>query len=191
VEAFTSLAATPLSILLAAGFAVAAVAVPAAELSKGVLPLAFAAVAVLIADVPARERRAGTTSLVFAAPQIKARFVAWKFLAAVLMLVVILAGPLVKIALTAAAPLPALLSGIVVVAAFATALGVLTSNPKAFIVVFLCFWYAVVSSGGQSPALDFAGFFSASTVPVIAGWTLAAAIVLAGAHAFHAATVRR
>ena len=191
IEAVTSLSAFPLSILAIAGFAIAAMATPAAEVTRGVLPLALAVAAILIAEMPARERRSGTAGFIFAAPGLKERFVWWKFAASVLMALAILAGPLAKIALTRPAALPAVILGVVITCAFATGLGVLSSNPKAFIVVFLTFWYIAMSDGGKSPALDFAGFYGVATPAVMAAWALAAVVILTAAAVFHAMRVRR
>lgn len=55
--------------------------------------------------------------------------------------------------------LPALLIGIVFVAAAATSLGVISSNAKTFILSFLSFWYVVINDKGVTKSLDFAGFF--------------------------------
>ena len=41
--------------------------------------------------------------------------------------------------------------------AAATALGIVSSNPKTFIVAFLTFWYITTQDKGASPSLDFAG----------------------------------
>lgn len=190
-DAVMSLSAFPLSIVAVAGFAIAAMAIPATEVTRGLLPAAFAVAAILISDVPSREQRAGTVGLLYSAPHLKSRFVIWKLAATVMIVLVILIGPIVKLALSRADALPGLLAGIVFVAAIATALGVVSSNPKTFLVVFLTFWYVVVSDKGASPALDFAGFFGTVPLPVMAGYLVAGAGALAAAAGFHAARLRR
>jgi hypothetical protein len=190
-DALMSLSAFPLSILVVVAFGIAALATPAAEVTRGILPVAFAAAAILIADVPSREQRAGTVGLLYAAPRLKSRFVLWKFVAAVFICVTILIGPIVKLALARPGSLPALLTGLVFVAAIATALGVISSNPKTFLVVFLTFWYVVMSDKGASPALDFAGFFGTTTVAVMLGYLAGAFGALAAAEGFHAVRLRR
>jgi hypothetical protein len=53
--------------------------------------------------------------------------------------------------------------GIFFVVSLASGLGVLTSNPKAFIVGFLSFGYVVVNDHGTNPLLDFAGSYGSAT----------------------------
>ena len=59
-----------------------------------------------------------------------------------------------------------MLSGVLFIAGTATALGALAGTPKAFIILFLSFWYVVLNDGGRTPALDFAGFFGVADLGV-------------------------
>lgn len=190
-DAMMSLSAFPLSIVLVAGFSIAAMATPFPQLARVVLPIAFAAAAVLIADAPAREHRSGTVGMVYASPRLKSLFVWWKFAVTLLMSAIILIGPLLRIALARPAALPALLVGVIFISAFATALGVISSNPKTFIVVFLTFWYLVVSDHGGSPGLDFAGFYGVVTPAILAAYAACAVGALVVAQIFHSARLRR
>lgn len=188
-DALATIAAFPLTIVAMIAFAIAALASDA--LFTGVLPLAFAACAIVIADIASREKRAGTMALVFAAPGIRTRFVFWKFASTLIVVLVFLAVPLLRaIALRPSAALP-LLVGVLFIAAAATALGIVSSNPKTFIVGFLSFWYITTQDKGASPALDFAGWFGTATPVVIASYALLALAALAGAHAFHLRELRR
>ncbi|HEX2123155.1 MAG TPA: hypothetical protein VHL59_16100, partial [Thermoanaerobaculia bacterium] len=135
-DTLTTIAAFPLVSVAIAGFAVAALASDAKSLLSGVMPVAFAACAIAISDVASREKRAGTTALVYAVPHLRARFVIWKFASALLLALAFLAVPLARaIALRPASALP-LLTGLAFTCAAATALGIISANPKTFIVGF-------------------------------------------------------
>jgi hypothetical protein len=47
----------------------------------------------------------------------------------------------------------------VFVAAAAASLGIVSSNAKTFILLFLSFWYGVINDKGVTKSLDFAGLF--------------------------------
>jgi hypothetical protein len=177
-DARMTIANLPLIAPALIGFAIAAI-------STDVLPIAFAAVAIAIADVASREKRAGTTAFAYASPHLRQRFVLWKFTSALLVAIAFLAIPAARaIALRPAAALP-LAAGLAFTCAAATALGIVSGNPKTFTVAFLSFFYVVMNDHGASPSLDFAGFFGAATPPVIASYAAAAAALLALAHAAH------
>ena len=60
------------------------------------------------------------------------------------------------------------------------ALGIMTANPKTFIVAFLTFWYVVVNDKGGNPLLDFAGFygrFAPATIAIYAGVSVGAIVI--------------
>ena len=81
-----------------------------------------------------------------------------------------------------------LLVGVFFICASATALGVVSGNPKTFIVLFLSFWYVCVNDKGATPALDFAGFFGVHRT-VVAAYALSSIALLGVTSA--AAAVRR
>ncbi|HUP60093.1 MAG TPA: hypothetical protein VNA69_06705 [Thermoanaerobaculia bacterium] len=190
-DALTTIAAFPLASLAIIGFAIAALATDAKSLLTGVMPIAFAACAIAIADVASREKRAGSTSLVYAAPSLRAQFVAWKFASALILTLAFLAVPLIRaIALHPASALP-LLIGVAFTCAAATTLGILSSNPKTFLVVFLMFWHITTQDKGASPQLDFAGWYGTATPLVIASYAAMTLALLALAHAFHRSELRR
>ena len=179
-DARTSIASVPLA-------AIAFFAITIATLAGGsqVLLIGIAPAAVFIADIASRERRAGTTALVYAAPHIRERFVFWKLGTALVVTTLVLAAPIVSVALTRPASLAALVVGIVFLCAAATSLGVISSNPKTFIVLFLSYWYIVVNDKGQTPYFDFAGFFKtppAWVTLIYAGLTV---VFLAAAEVVH------
>jgi len=184
-DARTAIADLPLIAPAMIGFAIASLA------SNDVMPIAFAAVAIAIADIASREKRAGTLAFVYAAPRLRERFVLWKFLSAVLVATIFLALPLIRFILTRPSMAIAIVVGIIFVCAAATALGVISANPKTFIVAFLTFWYLVVNSKGATPALDFAGFYGIATPMVIASYAAAALAFLVLAHAYHVSELRR
>ncbi|HUJ15395.1 MAG TPA: hypothetical protein VL284_16530 [Thermoanaerobaculia bacterium] len=114
---------------------------------------AFVLTGLAIADVASRDFQQETVALIYAAPRLREHFVAWKFLSSLCVAVVMLATAMLH------APIAAVLSGLLFMTSAATLLAIVTRNAKAFIVLFLSFWYVVVSDRGHTPALDFAGLF--------------------------------
>ena len=157
----------------------------------GALPFAFAACAIALADIACREKRAGTTALVYAAPGLRAKFVAWKF--ASTMLVRRRSWPSPSPAASHSVPSSAvpLLVSVLFLSAASTALGIVSSNPKTFIVGFLTFWYIALSDKGASPALDFADWFGKTTPAVTAAYAGIALAFLTLAQLFHVWELRR
>jgi hypothetical protein len=191
-DALTTMAAFPLTVIAAIGFAIAALATDDAKsLFGGVLPLALAGCAIAIADIASREKRAGTMALVFAAPGLRSRFVLWKFASSLIVALTFLGVPLACAIATRPHMTIALLTGIVFTTAAATALGIVSANPKTFIVAFLSFWYITTQDRGASPELDFAGWFGTATPLVIATYAAFAVASLVLAQLFHASELRR
>ena len=190
-DALTTIAAFPLASLAIIGFAIAALSSDAKSLLTGVMPIAFAGCAIAIADIACREKRAGTSALVYASPLLRARFVLWKFASSMMLALAFLAVPLARaIALRPDTALP-LLAGVAFTCAAATFLGVVSANPKTFLVAFLSFWYVTTQDKGASPSLDFAGWFGTATPAVIATYIAIAVAMLAAAHAFHRNELQR
>jgi hypothetical protein len=184
-DARTSIAAVPL-------VAIAFIAITIATLAGGkqVMLIAIAPAAVFISDIASRERRAGTTALVYAAPRLRERFVLWKLGTSIVVAMLVLAAPIVHTALMKPASLPALLVGIAFVCAAATSLGVISANPKTFIVLFLSYWYIVVNDRGQTPYFDFAAFFKTPPAWVTLIYAAIAVVLLAAAEAVHRMRLR-
>jgi hypothetical protein len=191
-DAIATIAAFPLTSIAMIGFAIAAIAQSNAKtLLGGVMPIAFAGCAIAIADIASREKRAATSALVFATPGLRTKFVWWKFASSLLVAIVFLGVPLLRAIAMQPSSLIALLTGIVFLAAASTALGIISSNPKTFIVGFLTFWYIAVQDKGHTPSLDFAGWFSVATPVVLASYATAALALLIAAELFHRAELRR
>ena len=189
-DALTTIAAFPLAAVAMIGFGIATMTSDATSILTGVLPIAFAACAILIADVACREKRAGTLALVYAAPSLRTKFVLWKFLSTLFVAALVTGLPVARaIALKPSAALPILI-GLTFTCAAATALGILSANPKTFIVAFLTFWYVAAQDKGASPELDFAGWFGTATPAVMATYGLIALAFLALAQLFHARELR-
>lgn len=183
-DALTTIAAFPLA-------AVAIVGIGIASLFTDVLPIAYAACAIAISDIACREKRAGTTGLVFAAPTLRGRFVWWKLLTTLIVAAAFLAIPITRAILVRPSDAPSLLLGVLFTAAAATALGIVSSNPKTFIVAFLTYWYISLSDKGASPEFDFAGWFGTATPPVVAAYAAATLAFLALAQLFHTHELRK
>ena len=191
VDALTTIASFPLIVIAMIGFAIAAMSAGGKSIFTGLMPIAFAGCAIAIADVACREKRAGTMALVFATPALRTRFVLWKFLSTLMVATVMIGIPLARaIAARPSAALP-LLVGFAFTCAAATALGIVSSNPKTFLVVFLTFWYVTTQDKGASPSLDFAGWFGTVTPVVIAAYAGLGLAFLAAAQLFHARHLAR
>ena len=165
----------PLGFLCAGGLALAALFVPAALVSRLILPLQFPILALLLSDFACRESRSGTAELVFAAPRLRSRFVLWKMAGSLTLIYGLTALPMARVAIEGRIQnLLSLLLGGAFVAAWATCLAVVSLNPKAFIACSLLLWYLTFSDAGRNPALDFAGWHGK------AGWTILAAYLAVG-----------
>jgi len=172
--------------------AIAFIAITIATLAGAdkVMLIGIAPAAIFIADIASRERRAGTTALVYAAPRLRERFVFWKLGTSVVVATLILAAPIVRTALTKPASLAGLLVGIAFVCAAATSLGIISSNPKTFIVLFLTYWYIVVNDKGETPYFDFAAFYKIPPAWVTLMYAGLAVAFVAAAEAVHRARLR-
>lgn len=144
-----------------------ALAIVAAAVVRN-LPFVFVAMAVSIADVASRDVRANTLTLLQSAPRLREHFVAWKAMSA----------SLVALLFVCTYPSPATLAG-----AFFAAAATALSNPKAFLLLFLSFWYVVVNDKGATPALDFGGFYGRSTPGIVAMYAVLGVVMLVGAAA--------
>jgi hypothetical protein len=139
---------------------------------RDVLPIAFAVLAVVLADVTTRDVQAGTMNSLHSMPGLRETYVWWKLGSSFLIGLLFCVVAIVRTIPLGCFALLALLGGIFFVAAGATALGILTSNPKSFIVGFLSFWYLVVNDRGAHALWDFAGFYGRANVATVAGYLL-------------------
>ncbi len=155
------------------------------------LPVAFAVLAILVSDVATRDGRAGTLASMRAIPRLRENYVWWKLGSTLLLTLLLCLVPVFRTVSHGGLALAALLGGIVLVASMATALGVLTSNPKTFIVMFLTFWYVVVNDNGKNPILDFAGFYGRFTLATIAMYAAISVIAIVVAQVFYRARLAR
>ncbi len=183
-DAMMTFGSTPLTGLAFIGITIAAL------VNRATLPITFALVALFIADVASRDRRAGTTGLIYAAPHLRERFVTWKLSSTALVAIVLLIAPLLYDVFAQRARLLPLLTGILFIAAAATSLGVISGNPKTFIVLFLTLWYIVVNDKGATKVLDFAGFFSTPTVTVMLMYAGIGIAFIAAAEVVHRMRLR-
>jgi hypothetical protein len=149
------------------------------------LPVVFAIIAIIVSDVATRDGRAGTLASVRSILRLRENYVWWKLGSTLLLGLLLCIAPILRTISYGAVPFAALLGGIVFVASMATALGVVTANPKTFIVGFLTFWYVIVNDKGLTPVLDFAGFFGHATTDTIALYAAMSMIGLAIAQSFY------
>jgi hypothetical protein len=190
-DALATIAAFPLTVVAMVVIGLTSLGAEQKTLLTSTMPFAFAVTAIALSDIACRERRAGTTALVFAAPSLRDFFVVWKFGSTLLVAFAFMGLPVARaISMKPGVALP-LLGGVAFTAAAATALGVISANPKTFIVGFLAFWYVATGDKGHSPSLDFAGMFGAATPAVVAAYAALTLALLISAQAFHATMLRR
>lgn len=189
-DARLTLASLPLVVVAMLGLAVASLLVPLPALRTGLLPGALVLAALAVADIGCRERSAGLTALLYSAPGIRAQFVFWKALTALLVLLTLFAVPLGRLLISQPDAVLPLLAGLVFVAALATLLAVVSGTPKTFLILFLSFWYASLNARGRQPALDFAGLYDGATAATVAGYLTVSVLALLGAHLWHRRQLR-
>ena len=143
-----------------------------------VLPIVFALLALIVSDVATRDGRAGTTASVRSIPRLRENCVWWKLGSTMLLSLLFCTAAIVRVLPRGSLAIVALLVGIFFVAAAATSLGIMTANPKTFIVAFLTFWYVVVNDHGTNPLWDFAGFYGRATTNTVAGYAVLGLIAL-------------
>jgi len=171
-DAMMTFAITPFAGIALIGITIAALASPKS------LPITFAIAAIFIADIASRDRRAGTTALLSASPRLRENIVPWKFASSSIVAAMLLVVPLVRNPIS-------VITGVLLIAAAATSLGVISGNPKTFIVLFLTFWYVVINDHGKTKSLDFAGFFSTPAMGVTAIYVGIAITFIAAAAIVH------
>jgi tetrahydromethanopterin S-methyltransferase subunit B len=186
-DALLTLTLMPFAFVALVAITIASLFTPLA----GLLPVVFAVLAVIVSDVATRDGRAGTVASLRAIPRLREHYVWWKFGSTLLLSLLLCAAPVLRIIPHGYPALAALLCGILLVASTATALGLLTANPKTFIVVFLTFWYVVVNDKGANPNLDFAGFYGRSTPNAIALYGAISVIAILAAHLFYRGRLAR
>ncbi len=160
-DAILTLTLSPIAFLAFVGISIAAIA---STQTLGSLPFVFLALAIFVSDIVTRDIRAGTTPILFSTPRLRENLVWWKLGSTGVLSLLFCAVPLLTSLLHGGGRFATLLLGVFFTVAFATALGVITQNPKTFIVGFLSFWYVIVNDHGASPSLDFAGFYGAGTL---------------------------
>jgi hypothetical protein len=143
------------------------------------LPMGVAVIlAIALADLSTRDRAAGTLGMLYSMPRMKAGYASIKMGSATLLALLFCVPPALRIALTSPGGALSLLIAAGFMAALATALGLLSRTPKAFMGVFLLFLYLVLN-GGQTPGLDLAGWNGVATGSTRIGY-LVATLLLAG-----------
>ena len=174
-ETFMTLCQAPL-VLVAWMGVVAATLVTTTATALHTLPFVVSVVlAVALADLSTRDRAAGTLAMLYSMPRVKPDY-AWIKLGAGTLLALLFCVPVaIRMALTAPGSALSLLIAAGFMASLATALGLLTRTPKAFMGIFLLFLYMVLN-GAQVSALDFAGWNGTATGGTRVGYLVAAAV---------------
>lgn len=190
-EALVTLQIYPVAVVLILVFGTLSILIPVDSLQTGLLPVSFGGMALVLADLATREKTAGTLGILFASPRLKSNFVWWKFATALLIAFSFTGLAILKIGLVYSAGAVALICGSIFTAACATSLGLMSSNPKAFTVLFLMFLYLVMNDKGENAGLDFAGWYHVATPIILAKYLGIAAALLSSAHLFHRWQLRR
>ncbi len=155
------------------------------------LPLAFAAMVLVLSDLATREKSSGTLPVIFSAPKLRQNFVLWKLSSAVLLALAFTWIAILKLLFIQPFSALAVIGGTLFAAAAATALGILTTNPKTFIVIFLFFLYLVMNDKGHTASFDFAGWFNQTTPSIVAIYAAISAGFFIAAESFHRWQLKR
>ncbi|MEO5720030.1 MAG: hypothetical protein ABIR71_00995, partial [Chthoniobacterales bacterium] len=182
IDAVLTLTLFPLALVALIGCAIATVAL---QQPQSVLPVMFLTLAIVVSDVVTRDRRGATLPIIYASPRLRENLVWWKLGSTCALALTFCAAPLAMAVSAGGLRFGALVVGLIFVAATATALGVITGNPKTFIVAFLSFWYVVVNERGASPLLDFAGFYGTATPQTVLLYATISGIAIVAAHVAH------
>jgi hypothetical protein len=187
IDAILTLTLMPFAFVALVAITIASFFAPIDGLSTAL----FAVLAIIVSDVATRDGRAGTLASLRSISRLRENYVWWKLGSTLLLSFLLCAAPLLRTISLGSVALLAFLCGIVFVASMATALGVMTANPKTFIVGFLTFWYVVVNDKGETRALDFAGFFGHSNLNTIGLYAAISVIALLIAQGFYRARLAR
>ena len=179
-----TLCQSPLVLLAWLGVVAATIVSPNTTV-RHTLPLVIAVVlAVALADLSTRDRAAGIQPMLYSMPRIKPDYAFIKLGAAALLALLFCLPPAIRIAFSCPGSALSLLIAAGFMAALATALGLLTRTPKAFMGVFMLFLYLVLN-GAQLPSLDFAGWNGVATGSTRIGYLLATVLLAAVVAAKH------
>ena len=117
----------------------------------------------VISEAPARESLAGAGPLVFSQPSVPASPTLWKF-ASLAVFSFVLGAPLVVRSLTfGPARGVAFVTGLIALAGFAAALGLLSGGGKLFSVLLLALFYGLLNG---APVLDLCGVMGGALSPL-------------------------
>jgi hypothetical protein len=120
----------------------------------------------IIADLPTREKRAGTTSMMESMPYLKRHFLLLKLATGLVLVFLFSLIPLARLIFHNTSAALSLVIGSFFVVSCAIGLGMVSGNPKAFMVAFFLFFYVVMNDSGKTPGFDFAGWFGTATPSV-------------------------
>jgi hypothetical protein len=188
IDAVLTLTLFPLALVTLVGCAIATVAVGQPQI---VLPIVFLVLAIVVSDVVTRDRRGATLPIIYASPRLRENLVWWKLGSTSVLALLFCLAPIVLSTSAGGVQLAALIGGVLFVAASATSLGVITGNPKTFIVGFLSFWYVVVNGRGASPLLDFAGFYGTATPRTVWLYATISVVAIVAAQVAHRVRLTR
>lgn len=156
-DVVTTIAMSPLTMIGLLTFAIIGATVDYPQLVNPVLPLTVLLMILISADISVRDAGAGMADLLFTVPELRERYVIWKFFSSWTLLLLAGVIPFLRIVLTAPMAGLSLFIGIFLLAAGSTALGILTRGPKAFVGFYFMLLYVSVNAN-EEPVLDFAGF---------------------------------
>ncbi len=162
-DALLTLQSYPLTVILFFGFLAATLISSRTGFQSQVLPALFVVLAMSLAGLAVRERRQGTMAMIQSVPFLKPNFIWWKLGTAMFIVLIFITAPLIRLAMFDLSAALSFLIGSVFVATCAVGLGIASSNPKTFMVLFLLFLYVVLNDNGHTPGFDFAGWYGVAT----------------------------
>ncbi|MBI1804649.1 MAG: hypothetical protein HY033_10415 [Ignavibacteriae bacterium] len=189
-DAVATLALSPATTIAIVVFAILSLFIDASALLGGVIPAIVVALVIALADIATRDQSASMLNLLFTAPKLKAQYVIWKFMSALVVTLCFTLIPIVRLVFDNPSVALSLLVGSCFVAGGAIGLGVLARSQKLFIALYLMLLYIALNAPNVS-SFDFAGFSARATTGVHAGYTLLTILLVLGAHIRYSVLVRR
>ena len=177
-DVFATLILSPLIPIAAIVIAVLSLVLDVTDLQEGLIPVIVVVIILSVADIATRDFQYRTLPLVFSAPKLKANYVGWKFISALVLTFCFTAIPIMRLMVLHPVSGTSLLVGSCFMAGCAIGFAVLTRSRKLFIVLFLMLFYISLNARDE-PLLDFAGFNGRGTLAVQIGY-LALTIMVMG-----------
>ncbi len=180
-DVFTTLLLSPFAIIAIIVFAIISLSVDISALHSGVLPAIAIAIVIAVADIVTRDHVAGMMNLLFTAPHLKPKYILWKCISALIIVLCFTLIPLMRLYFEVPNAALSLLIGSMLITSAAVGLGMLAKSQKPFIAIFLMLLYITLNAN-DAPVFDFIGVYGKATPDIHFGYALISVLMIVGAH---------